>query len=477
MDKSKKLNYKSSEIEKFLIAINPNIEVDEQGYVWFNSSAGERDNAYPNKLIDLYNNASPVHSNFINLKANLMFGSGLLPLDTNDEQIKMFLDRKNRAGQSINDIFKKACFDMALMEAAALQVVYNSEGMISEIYHCNPSYLRAESPNTLGFVENWYYSTKWGIVQNKRNRKPSNMKSDAVKIAAFNPANGKKDKRQILYIKKYSPSLENVYAIPSYNSVLNWVQLDFELSQFHLNKVQNSLTPSGILYLKGNPTDEEKAQFVNNFKIKHTGSENAGKLLFIWGDYDDQSKPELVRLEGDVNQGLYEELSYIVTEKIAIGHGGNLELSGSDAKGASLGGDANKLAVSVAYFTKVVITPLQETILSAFNDLLKFNGMGQLVVINEKLNLESNTISDTNQSGNNNNTDNEVTPTNEITASLTGKQYINMMRLVRNIKNGKINKEAGIKLLEQSYALDQETIELLITDEQEDDKIVIGELN
>lgn len=474
----KNINYKSSELEKLYVAINPNIEVEEQqGYVWFNSDSGLRDNAYPNKLIDLYLNASAVHSNFINLKSGLIYGSGLVPMDEQDAQIKAFLEATNRAGQTINDIFKKMASDMSIFEAAALQIIYNAEGKIAEVYHCSPANIRASVPNELGYSEFWYYSTKWGIVTNKRNRKPANMLGNAIKIANFNPAKGKEDKRQILYIKKYSPTQEDIYAIPSYNSILNYVQLDFELGQFFLNKVQNSLSPSGIVSMKGNPTDEEKAEFVKNFKNKHTGSDNAGKLLFMWTDGDNQ-KPEFIRLEQDPNQGLYDELVSVVTERIAIGHGGNLELAGSDSKGASLGGDANKLNTSRTYYINTVIEPMQEVLLSAINHLLKINSLGQLKIVNKPLVLDGSTQADTNQSGTNNSTEGaapiaaEKQIMNDKLGALSGKEFINMMRIVRNIKNGKMPKAAGELMLKQSYALDQETIDALLADEEADDKLV-----
>lgn len=470
-----KLNYKSSELEKLYIAINPNMEITEQGYVWFNSDTHTRDNAYPNKLMDLYNNASAVHSNFINLKSSLNFGSGLLALDPNDIQIQQFLEATNRAGQTINDIYKKMSMDMATFEAAALQVIYNAEGQIAEVYHCSPANLRASAPCAMGYSEFWYYSTKWGIVTNRRIRKASNLLADAVKIANFNPATGKEDKRQILYIKKYNPSQDDVYSIPSYNSILNYVQLSFELSQFHLNKVQNSLNPSGIVSLKGNPSDEEKSDFVKNFKNKHTGSENSGKLLFMWSDGDGQ-KPEFIRLEQDPNQGLYDELNDIVNESICIGHGGSMALLGID-KSNSIGNDSMKLNTARAYFINTIIEPMQEVMLTGINKLLKVNGLGQVKVVNKPLAFDTTNQADTNQSGANNNTNgsapvaasgstyNQPSFNSEL-AGLTGRQFQNMNRIIRQIAKGKMTKEAGIALLKASYGFNDELIMSLLLDDE-----------
>jgi len=472
MSEKKKLNYKSSTQQNLYQAINPNLEVGEGGYVWFNSGIYDRDNAYPNKLIDMYHNASAVHSNFINLKANLIYGSGLIPLESNDQSVIEFLESTNRAGQTMNDIYKKMTFDMAIFEAAALQVIYNSEGKIVEVYHTSPANLRASIPNEFGYSDYWYYSNRWGIIPNKRSRKQQNLLSDAVKIPTFNYENGAKDKRQILYIKKYSPSSDDVYSIPSYNSILSWVQTDYELGQFHLNKIQNSLSPSGIVSLKGDPSDEERDEFVRNFKLKHTGSDNAGKLLFMWSDGENQT-PEFIRLEQDPNKGLYEELQALVTERIAIGHGGNLELAGSDSKGVSLGGDSNKLNTSRAYYIDTVTRPMAELILNEINKLLKKNGIGQVKIENKAINAEATSQADTDQTDTNNNTD-DVQPEqpveqkilNDKLAGLTGKEFINLMRYIRNIKSGKITKAAGELLLSQSYGLDNDTIEALLCDEE-----------
>lgn len=473
MSETKKtINFKSSELEKLYVSINPNIEVTEQGYVWFNSSETERDNAYCNKITDLYQNASAVHSNYINLKANLIYGSGLIPLDPNDPQIKAFLESTNRAGQNINEIFKKMSFDMSLYEAAALQVIYNAEGKIAEVYHCNPSNLRASAPNEFGYSDFWYYSTKWGIVQNKRTRKQTNMLSDAIKIANFNPANGKKDKRQVLYIKKYSPAQEEIYAIPSYNAILPWIQLDYELSQFHLNKVQNSFSSSAIITLKGNPSDEERDAFVRNFKMKHTGSDAAGKVMFMWVDGENQ-QPEILRMEADQNDTLFEQINDLVNEHISIGHGAPLALIGLD-KSQSIGNDSMKLNTVRAYYINTVIEPMQEVILAAINKLLKHNSLSQVKVVNKPLALDGSNQADTNQSGTNNggtpNTSGTTSPAfNADLAGLSGRQFQNMNRIIRQISKGKLSKEAGVALLKSSYGFDDALIaSLLIDDEIED---------
>ena len=64
----KNVNYKTGHGIKLYKAINPNITTTKKGVLYFNADAD--DNAFPNKMVDLYTNASSVHSNLINLKRN-----------------------------------------------------------------------------------------------------------------------------------------------------------------------------------------------------------------------------------------------------------------------------------------------------------------------------------------------------------------------------------------------------------------------
>jgi hypothetical protein len=502
-----KITYKSSQNQNFYIAINPNTEVTEGGYVWFNSSENERDNAFPNRLIDLYKNASSTHTAFINLKSNLTFGDGLEPAQKDDLQIEDFLKRTNRSGQNMNDIYKRMSFDFSLQGAAALQVIYDSEGRVAEVYHTCPSKLRASPANEFGYSDFWYWSNSWGIVQNKRRNKPQNQLSNAVCIPNFNPEKGKEDGRQILYLKN-AISGEDTYGIPSYNAGLYWVNIDFELAKFHLNKIMNGFTPTSLITLYGNPADEEKDAFVKDFKRNHLGTDNTGNPLFIWID-DQTQKPLVERLEGDTNEGAYEELNKICVEKIATSHGGSLELVGINEGGVSLGGDANKLNVARSTYIISIIKPMQEVLIDGINKLLKVNGyVGEVTVTNSPLRLTqpvagpddltiderrkilydlppiNSAVSNTVPSASGSTIAGEVpvsasttavpVVTNDKLAGLSGKEFINMMRYVRQIKNKKMNKDAGILILKASYGLDDTTINALITDEEADDAVVLN---
>jgi len=383
-----KENFKIVDLEKFYQALRPNITTDAMGLVYFNTDQALEDNAMPDALIDRYQNGSAVHSNFINLKRTLTYGKGLECQDHNNLLLKEFIESVNSGGDDLDDVYTKICLDFAIFEACAVQVIYTKDGKISQIYHTDVSKLRAGIPDEFGSVTSWYYSNSWGLISNKRKRK-YNLKSDAIEIPAFNPSNYEEDNyRQLLYIKRYTAGdVSEVYAIPSYFSAINWIDLDFELSTFHLNKVRNGLFPSGIMSMVGSPSEPSKESFVNNFKRKHAGASNTGKIVFIWNDSLDQA-PQFIRMDGDKNDKLFDQLNDIASQKIATGHGGSLELAGIEGKGADLGGDSNKINVARSVFIQNIIKNYQVTILKGLNKVLAINGLGKLNVINEPLRLE-----------------------------------------------------------------------------------------
>lgn len=374
------------ELEKFYKAFQPNLTTTKEGIVFFNSSDTDEDNAFPNKIQDAYRKSS-VHSNFVNLKSNLTYGSGLFAVDDSNPALNDFLSNENRAGQSLDDVFQKASFDMSVYEAACLQVVYNGEGKVAEVYHTNPANIRAEEPDEFGKVCNWYYSNTWGSISNKKDRKKQNDLDNATKIPTFNPATGAVDGRQLLYIKRYSAT-NDIYCQPQYTSAFNFIELEYTLSDYLVNKITGGYYPSGIFYLNSNMSPEDRDKFIQDFRQKHEGAKNAGKIVFIFGDTN-VAKPEFVKLTDDLGNSIVKDFITTSQLQISIAHGGSMSLLGVDA-GDSFGtnADANKLNIARLYFIDSVIRGFQTTLLKGFNKVLAVNGLGRVTVNNDSLKLQ-----------------------------------------------------------------------------------------
>jgi capsid portal protein len=381
-----KLNYAMPDLIKFYTQINPNITTTNKGVVYFNSSEGVDDNAYPTQLIDLYKEGSATHSALINLKRDLLIGNGLL---TDDPNTEAFLKKKNRNGDNMQRVWEKICMDMAIFESYALQVINNKKGGLYELLHQDISKVRAKAEDELdtNLVREWLISNNWAKISNKQ-YKVYTVLNNAVPIANYNKDNWSIDGgRQLAVMRKYTPS-SDVYSIPSYQSVLQYIQLSKELANYHLNKVTGGLFANAIVYLTGNPDDEEKKKFVRDFKNKYQGS-NGEKLLFVWGDYATEAAlPRVIPFSTNDEKEVFEELNNIIVQHIITAHRATPELAGIQTNNASLGGDVNKLIAARKYYIKTVIEPLRKDMLSMLNDILEDYGYSKVYVENDDLSIE-----------------------------------------------------------------------------------------
>lgn len=381
-----KLNYAMPDLIKFYTQINPNITTTNKGVVYFNSSEGVDDNAYPIQLIDLYKEGSATHSALINLKRDLLIGNGLL---TDDPNTEAFLKRKNRNGDNMQRVWEKICMDMAIFESYSLQVINTKDGGLYEILHQDISKVRARAEDELdtNLVKEWLISNNWAKITNKR-YKVYTVLNNAVPIANYNKDNWSIDGgRQLAVMRKYTPS-SDVYSIPSYQSVLQYIQLSKELANYHLNKVTGGLFANAIVYLTGNPDDEEKKKFVRDFKNKYQGS-NGEKLLFVWGDHTTEAAlPKVIPFSTNDEKEVFDELNNIIVQHIITAHRATPELAGIQTNNASLGGDMNKLIAARKYYIKTVIEPLRKDMLSMLNDILEDYGYSKVYVENDDLSIE-----------------------------------------------------------------------------------------
>lgn len=384
-------NYLMPTMQKLYNLLQPAMTtVEANNLIYFNSNELIADNAYPIQLIDYYHNASATFSNFINLRRNMLIGNGLEPVDANASGATAtieFLEKENEFGESLQEIWSKICFDYSLFESYFLEVLYNpSNGLIESIVHTSPDTVRAVAninPN-LPFVNEWQLSRNWGIT----NKVGKNRTAwTGIPIANYNKNTWAQDgARQLINCRRYGAGNE-VYSIPSFNSILGYVELDAQLAKYSLNSVVKGFTPQTIVVLAGNPDKRTKDEFVNKFKLKYTGAD-AERVLFIWS-VDNETKPQILPFQNADVTPMLELLNNICAQKIASGMGGNLELAGIQSTGGqSLQADANKIAVSYNFYYMVHILPMQKQMVETINKLLRHNGLDEVTVTTPPLKFD-----------------------------------------------------------------------------------------
>lgn len=353
------------------------INIDADGIVQFRVTedleeyTSFKNREYSDFLINLYNDYSPTHSNFVNLTKNLITGSGFVPVnDTeNTPELQAFLKNIN-SEESATEVLEKVAADFSIHNQAALFISYVDNNF--EVMHLDVSKVRAEEVDIkTQRVKNYFVSADW-----------SDASIEPVKYPIFD-ATKPSTSGQILFIKKHSPG-NPYYSTPDWRSALNYILAERNLSVFHLNSIEKGFFPSTLIEIVGSPTNEQKQDIRKKFTSSFTGVKNTSKLVVNF--IDDQNKATKINsFTASSNGDLFNTLEGIFIQKIATAHGGNPELAGIFTGGSDLGGDANKMAVSLYYFTKRVIAPYQDIILRAFNKITFAKGLPLIKIADKQL--------------------------------------------------------------------------------------------
>ena len=159
-----------------------------------------------------------------------------------------------------------------------------------------------------------------------------------------------------------------------YAGATNYIELDREVSEFHLNNIRRGFFPSMLLSFKnGVPTQEERRIIEQKVIQKFTGADNAGRILITFND-GDETAPEFTPINTNGADGMYEYLSKLVSEKILTGHRVTSPLLfGVRSEGGGFGNNADELRDSYSLFNNTVVGPLQDIVLEAMAFLFGIN--------------------------------------------------------------------------------------------------------
>ena len=115
----------------------------------------------------------------------------------------------------------------------------------------------------------------------------SDWSRGGTEMVTYEKYDKKKNQPLSLYVYQDETPGQDIYPIPSYNSILNWAYLDGEQSFFHKCNIQNSVFPSAVIR---RPKEFSSIDEIQKFKEEissKTGAQNGGKLLVLTGNgYD-----------------------------------------------------------------------------------------------------------------------------------------------------------------------------------------------
>jgi hypothetical protein len=325
------------------------VELPGKGYVQF----GE-DNLYPNQLLEKLNKSSK-HNGIVLGKVNYIIGNGI---SYKDESAKELVPNKN---ETINDLLKKVATDIEIFGGVYLELHYNALGNVGAVYHIPYHKVRTNKDNTQYYIKDWTQSTR----------------TQPEIVAAYNPA--VKEGKQIICYKEYRPGLE-VYSYPGYIGALNWIEVDIELSKYHLSTIKNGMFSSKLInFNEGKPSPEEQQVVETKFKKKFTGSENAGGIVLSFSD-DPAKAPTVLDLSNTDLDKHFDILNKTTEQQIFVGHQVTSPILFGIKSEGQLGG-RTEMRDSFEIFKTTYVNDKQRALETLFTEISDLFGMqGEMVI-------------------------------------------------------------------------------------------------
>jgi len=315
-------------------------------------------NSYFQYLIDRYTE-SPTNNAIINGISQMIFGRGLGATDSNkkpEEYAKMMT-------LFTDDCVRKFAYDLKLAGQCAIQVIYSKDRKtVAQVAHIPVETLAMEKCNEDGEIEGFYYCADW------ENKKPN---EELQRIPAFGTSN---EPIEILYINPYAAGYY-YYSPVDYQGGLQYAELEGEVSNFHLNNIQNGLAPSMLInFSNGIPDEETRRRIENSIQQKWGGSSNAGRFILNFSD-DKDSAAEIqpVQLSDAHNQ--YEFLSEESMKKIMVAHRVVSPMLLGIKDNSGLGNNADELKTASTLMDNLVIRPFQKLLIDGFDKILGYNNI------------------------------------------------------------------------------------------------------
>lgn len=316
------------------------------GYMSYGS-----DNKYPDYLINIYYGSSQ-HQGIIQRKVDEVLGKGLMSKSGNGD-LKAFILKCNRKGQSLNEVLRKAEQDNEIIGGFSLQVIYTKGSTvetpdIAELYYVDISKLRWNSSFT-----KLLYAKDWS---------KGRVKTLKFDVYDENDPTGTK-------IYYYSGNMtRDWYPVPEYIGSIPAIETAIDIANFNQNTLRNGFFPSvSITFFDGEPTEEEKGFIEQSLQDKWGGTSNTGRFMLFFADKDGKGAEITPIAQPDLDKR-FAELKMSVIEDIFIGH----RITDPSMFGLQVAGKLGNsdYTQSYAIFQNVFVKPKRATMLGIFNMIL-----------------------------------------------------------------------------------------------------------
>ena len=435
-------------------------------------------NEYPYYLLDNYRRSSK-HNAIVNGKVNYIVGGGWQPGEkmTVEQQARYakFFDGLSEH-DDLNDITEKLVLDLELFNGFAVAVTWNKMGTIAKMEHIPFEKIRVDKDERMFQVADWYDDAMVQLYPKI---------GDVEKIPAFDADN--RIGKQLFYYRVYAAGVKS-YPLPEYMGGLAYIEADCQIANFHVNNLKNNFWGGYLInFNNGIPTPEEQGDIERQITRKFSGTDNAGRFVVTFND-DVNKAPTLEPLTPSDMDKQFEILNKTVQQEIFISHRVvNPMLFGVKTEG-QLGG-RQEMVEAYELFKATYVNDRVRKVERMINYLASFNGVEGIELIpiepiterlseqallqimtpeelREKAGLPALEKQPADVVGPNPQPD-EVPQTpaqlsNDNIKKLSGREYQNLMRIVRHYAQEKITLEMARTMLSAGFGLTPEEVNTLL---------------
>ena len=333
-------------------------------YNWVPFGIGLQDDFYP-EVTAAYN-TSTTNAACIEGISDLIFGKGLY---TKNEGFTDVL-----AKIVPQEELKRAIFDLKLYGNGAFQVYWNDDHTkVIKFYHTPVQTLRAEKLFDNPKIQNYFYCTDWFDMKAQKTK---------IKIPAFGTSN---EKREILWVKNYTPG-KYYYSIPDWIAALQFSFVEAELSNLHLNNIENGFLPLVMVNMNsGVPAPEERDTIEDLIERKFTGTRNAGRFMISFND-DAANKPTIDTIQ---IENLHEKFQYVADyaqDRILVAHRITSPLLfGIRTANNGFSSQSEEMKTAFSIMQTMTIQPFQNLVINSIGDALLEGGYDDTQLYFEQL--------------------------------------------------------------------------------------------
>ena len=318
-------------------------------------------NAYPDYLLDLYNNVPTLRS-IINGNIDYVAGDDVTIMPLQEEFTNQEM---NMRGDTIREQVKDIAKDFEIYGGFALQVIRNLAGEVAEVYYIDMRYLRT---NKEGDV--FYYSEKWG----------KSSRTDMVVYPAFLPKidweklsdeERNRHASSILFVKNVHTQ---VYPAPLYAASIKACEIERLIDEFHLSDINNHFVSSAIInFNNGDPGQEIKSEIERGFNEKFCGASNGGRVAFSWNP-NKESATDIVEFKMEDFGERYKALSQHSRTQIFTSFRAIPLLFGLTSE-VNTGFSTEEFEQSFKLYNRTQIQPVQRMICDAYDKIYGQRGV------------------------------------------------------------------------------------------------------